>query len=78
MLGEAFCLDLEGVEPTVRGGVVSVPLGRIAQVLPPAGSYRAELRGRAAAAPATVTLSGEALEWDAGAARPVSEICFCD
>jgi riboflavin kinase/FMN adenylyltransferase len=76
MLGEAFCLDLEGVQPAVRGGVASVARGSLAQILPAAGSYRAELRGGGKTVPATVSLSAEALEWEA--AGPVSEICFCD
>lgn len=77
MLGEAYCLDLEQTEPAVRGAVACVPRRLIAQVLPPAGSYRVELRGGGRTTPARLTLTGDALEWEASAG-PVSEICFSD
>jgi len=78
MLGEAYCLDLEETEPELRGAVASVERRRIGQVLPPAGSYLAELRGGGSAVPTRVTLTADALEWDASAGRRVSEICFSE
>jgi FAD synthase len=78
MLGEAYCLDLEEAEPVLRGAVACVERRLIAQVLPPAGTYRVELRGGERTMPSRLTLTGEALEWEAGAGLRVSEICFSD
>lgn len=77
MLGEAYCLDLEETEPVLRGSVASVQRRLIAQVLPPEGTYRVELRGEGRRVPAPLSLTGEALEWEASAGL-VSEICFSD
>jgi riboflavin kinase/FMN adenylyltransferase len=77
MLGEAYCLDLDETEPEPRGAVASVQRRLIAQVLPPAGSYRVELRSGSRTAPARLALTGDALEWEASAG-PISEICFSD
>ena len=78
MLGEDYCLDLEEAEPVLRGAVASVDRARLGQVLPPMGSYGAELRGEGAKLRAQVTLTPDALEWDSSAGWRVSEICFCD
>jgi riboflavin kinase/FMN adenylyltransferase len=78
MLGEAYCLDLEETEQVLRGAAASVQRGLIAQVLPPAGSYGVELRGGGRTVPGRLSLTGGALEWEAGAGRRVSEVCFGD
>jgi riboflavin kinase / FMN adenylyltransferase len=78
MLGEDYRLDLEGAEPVLRGGVASVDRRRIGQVLPPVGSYSAELRGEGSPLRARVSLTADALEWDSSAGWRVSEICFSD
>jgi FAD synthase len=78
MLGHDYCLDLEGAEPALRGTAASVDRRLIRQVLPPMGSYRAELRGEAARLRTQVTLTADTLEWDSGAGWRVSEICFSD
>ncbi len=77
MLGEAYCLDLEGKEPLWRGPLARLERGLLGQVLPPEGTYRVQLRGGGGTKPGRLTLTGEALEWEASAG-PVSEICFCD
>jgi riboflavin kinase/FMN adenylyltransferase len=77
MLGEAYCLDLEGVQPTLRGPLARVERRLIGQVLPPEGSYRVQLCGMGRTSSARLELTGEALEWETGAG-PVSEICFSD
>jgi riboflavin kinase/FMN adenylyltransferase len=76
MLGEDYCLDLEDAGPL--GAAASVDRRRIGQVLPAAGSYRAELRGERGRLPARVTVTADAVEWDASAGWRVSEIGFCD
>jgi FAD synthase len=78
MLGEDYRLDLEEAQPVLRGGMASVDRGRIGQVLPPVGSYRAELRGAGFHSRTLVSLTADALEWDSSAGRRVSEICFSD
>ena len=78
MLGEDYCLDLEEAQPVLRGAVASVQRARIGQVLPPVGSYDAELRGEGAKHRAQVTVTPDALEWDSSAGWRVSEICFSD
>ena len=78
MLGGDYCLDLEGVEPLLRGGVSSLDSERIGQLLPAPGSYRGQLRGAGLTRPARVTISAEAVQWDASVGGPISEICFSD
>lgn len=79
MLGGDYCLDLEDLEPALRGGVASLPRARIGQVLPQEGSYRAQLcGGEGARRLAQVALTGDAVQWDASTGIRVSEICFSD
>jgi FAD synthase len=78
MLGHGYCLDLEGTEPERRGTAARVDRRLISQVLPPAGSYRVELRGEAARLRTQATLTADALEWDSGPGWRVAEICFSD
>lgn len=77
MLGQAYCLDLEGTEQFRRGPLARLERRLLGQVLPPEGTYSVRLRGGSRAVPGRLALTGEALEWEASAG-PVSEICFSD
>ena len=77
MLGEAYCLDLEGMQPARRGSLARLERRLIGQVLPPEGTYQVQLRGEGGMVPARLALTGDTLEWETGAG-PVSEICFSD
>ncbi len=78
MLGEAYCLDLQGTEPLLRGSLSCVRRRLISQVLPPAGTYRVELRSGQRMVPALLALTGDTLEWEASAGQQATEICFSD
>ncbi len=78
MLGEAYCLDLEGMAPVRRDPLARLLRGGLGQVLPPDGTYRVQLRGGGGTVPARLTLTGDALEWEARSGQRITEICFSD
>ncbi len=80
MLGGDYCLDLEEASSRCCAGR-SPPWTASAseQVLPARGQLpRASCAAQGWRGPARVTLTADAVEWDASAGWRVSEICFCD